>query len=86
MYCYPQSGAIPIVQERRKGISATAELKERGFVPPSAGRDVSVHPKAATSSASAHSFSDSSPVGTSEQICRASAAAVNRHRCLPDLL
>lgn len=49
-------------------MSATAELKKRGFVPPSAGRDDSVHPKTATSSSSAHSFSDRSPVATSGQV------------------
>jgi len=86
MYCYPQAETIAVAQRRRKDRSATAELKERDFVPPSAGRDVSVHPKAASSSASAHSFSDRSPVGMSGQICRASAAAVNRRNHLPGLL
>lgn len=29
VYCCPQAGAIPIVEQRRKGISATAEPKEQ---------------------------------------------------------
>lgn len=32
-YCYPQAVAIPVVQWKKKSISATAESKERGFVP-----------------------------------------------------